>query len=61
MTTFTAKQRDTLLKVTINASNAVLGGLVLGSVIGQGFRVKTFAVGLGLYIILVVLAVCIER
>ena len=46
---------------TINASNAVLGGLVLGSVLGQNFRVRTFIVGLGLYIGLIVFALLLDR
>ena len=46
-------QRDTLLKVLLNASNAVLGGLVLGSVLSQQFRIGIFCVGLGLYLALV--------
>ena len=59
--TLTAKQRDTLLKVTLNASNAVLGGLVLGSVLGQHFRLVTFLVGLGLYAALVVVALWLDK
>ena len=54
------KQRDTLLKVILSASNAVLGGLVLGSVLGQRFRMVTFSVGLGLYIALVIVALLLE-
>jgi len=61
MRTLTAKQRDTLLKTILNASNAVLGGLVLGSVLGQHFRVVTFLIGLGLYIALIVVALLIEK
>lgn len=61
MWTFTARQRDTLLKVILNASNAVLGGLVLGSVLGQSFRVSTFVVGLVLYIGLVLVALALDR
>lgn len=61
MLKLTAKQRDTLLKITINASNAVLGGLVLGSVLGQNFRSGTFLVGLGLYVVLVVFALSLDR
>ena len=57
----TATQRDTLLKVLLSASNAVLGGLVLGSVLGQHFRVITFVVGLALYIALVSGALLLER
>ena len=57
----TPKQRDTLLKILINAGNAVLGGLVLGSVLGQNFRVGTFVVGLGLYMALVTVALLLER
>ena len=58
---FTTKQRETLLKVILSASNAVLGGLVLGSVLGQHFRLVTFLVGLGLYISLVLVALLLER
>jgi hypothetical protein len=57
----TGKQRDTLLKITLNASNAVLGGLVLGSILGQRFRLLTFLVGLGLYVALIILALRLER
>lgn len=57
----TTKQRDTLLKVLLSASNAVLGGLVVGSVLGQHFRVITFVVGLALYIALVSGALLLER
>ena len=60
MRTLTGKQRDTLLKVIINASNAVLGGLVLGSVLGQRFQLVIFLVGLGLYVALIVLALRLE-
>ena len=61
MIRFTPKQRDTLLKVLINASNAVLGGLALGSVLGQSFQVRTFVVGLGLYIAVITVALLLER
>jgi len=61
MWTLTGRQRDTLLKVLLNASNAVLGGLVLGSVLGQRFQVVTFSVGLGLYLALVVVALLLDR
>ena len=56
----TPKQRDVLLKIIINASNAVMGGLVLGSVLGQSFRVKIFAIGMGLYMGLTV-ALLLDR
>lgn len=61
MSIFTDRQRDTLLKVILNASNAVWGGLVLGSVLGQSFRLITFVMGLALYIGLVVLALLLDR
>ena len=61
MQTLTVKQRDTLLKVLLNASNAVLGGLVLGSVLGQRFRTVMFLVGLGLYLALIVVALLLEQ
>ena len=54
-------QRDTLITVLLNASNAVLGGLVLGSVLGQQFRVRIFAVGLVLYAALVIGALLLKR
>lgn len=57
----TPKQRNTWLKIIVNASNAVLSGLVLGSVLGQSFRVKMFAVGLGVYVGLVTAALWVER
>ena len=55
MQTLTVKQRDT------NASNAVLGGLVIGSVIGQRFSTLMFLVGLGLYLALIVVALLLEK
>lgn len=61
MWTLTLRQRDTLLKVLLNASNAVLGGLVVGSVLGQHFRVWTFVIGLGLYVGLVTVALLLDR
>ena len=61
MRKLTEKQRDTLLKITLNASNAVLGGLVLGSVLGQRFRLLTFLVGLGLYMALIIVALRLEK
>ena len=60
MRRLTAKQRDTLLRITINASNAVLGGLVLGSILGQNFRVEVFVGGVGLYVGLVVFALMLD-
>ena len=61
MRRLTPKQRDTLVRIVINASNAVLGGLVVGSLLGQHFRVWTFMVGLGLYIALVIIALLLDK
>jgi hypothetical protein len=59
--TLTPRQRETLQKITINASNAVLGGFVLGSVLGQRFRPITFLIGLALYVALVIVALLLDR
>ena len=61
MLSVTEKQRDTFLKIVLNASNGVLGGVVLSSVFGQHFRLLTFSIGLGLYIGLVILALSLSR
>ena len=57
----TPRQHDTLLKITINASNAVLGGVVLGNVLGQNFHTKTFVIGFGVYLTLVAVALRVDR
>ena len=61
MLILTEKQRDTFLKIVLNASNAVLGGLVLSSVVSQHFRVGTFLLGLMLYGSLIVAAMLLSH
>ena len=57
----TPKQRDTALKIVINASNAVLGGVVLGNVLSRSFHMKTFVAGFGVYLTLVAIALWVDR